>query len=83
MSIESLEAFGREVQINSGLHEKLMIAQARATAEVGTEAGYSFTVEEARTLIDKASAELSDEQLEAVAGGLVGLSFPIKADRPR
>ncbi len=82
MSTESLRAFGRQVQVNRELYEKLMKASAAAAAKVAADAGFRFTVEEARDLAEQASAELADEQLEAVAGGLVGLPFSVTT-RPK
>ncbi len=77
MSTESMRAFGRHVQVDGELYEKLMSARAAAAVQVAAEAGYTFSVEEARALVDQASAELADEQLEAVAGGLVGLPLSV------
>ena len=76
MSLESLREFGRRVQVDRGLYEKLMNARAAAAVEVAASAGFTFTVEEARALVDEVSAEMSDEQLEAVAGGLIGMPIP-------
>lgn len=77
MSTESLRAFGRKVQVDRALYEKLMMARAAAAVKVAADAGFTFTVEEARALIDEVATELNDEQLEAVAGGLIGMPFPI------
>ena len=71
MSIDALKAFGRKVQVDPQLYEKLMNARAAASVQVAAEAGFTFTVEEARAAIQEASDELTDEQLEAVAGGLI------------
>ena len=76
MSLESLREFGRRVQVDRELYEKLMNARATAAVEVAAKAGFTFTVEEARALVDEVSAEMSDEQLEAVAGGLLGMPIP-------
>ena len=81
MSIESLQAFRRRVQVDGELFEALMAARAEAAVKVAAEAGFSFTVEEARALVDEVAAELSDEQLEAVAGGMVGMPFPSRPGR--
>ena len=77
MSTESLRAFDRQVQVDRELYEKLMNARAAAAVKVAADAGFTFTVEEARALADQVSAELADEHLEAVAGGLVGMPFPV------
>ena len=76
MSLESLREFGRKVQVDRELYEKLMKARAAAAVKVAADAGFTFTVEEARALVDEVSAEMSDEQLEAVAGGLIGMPVP-------
>lgn len=78
MSIESLRAFGRKVQVDRELYEELANARAAATVKVAADAGFAFTVDEARALVDQVSTELADEQLEAVAGGLVGMPLPIR-----
>ena len=76
MSLESLREFGRKVQVDRELYEKLMKTRAAAAVKVAADAGFAFTVEEARALVDEVSAEMSDEQLEAVAGGLIGMPVP-------
>jgi predicted ribosomally synthesized peptide with nif11-like leader len=81
MSEESLRAFARKAQLDKGLNEKLMDACASAVVKVAADVGFTFTVEEARALIDEVSAGLSDEQLEAVAGGLIGMPFPFRTER--
>lgn len=61
--------------------ESMLMDAARCVAQVGTQHGYDFTLEEAKEtyleIIEKAAAmdvgesgELSDEALEAVAGGM-------------
>lgn len=81
MSIESLQAFRNKVQVDRELFEDLATARAEAAVKVAAEAGFSFTVEEARALVDEVTAELSDEQLEAIAGGLMGMPMPGRPDR--
>ena len=69
MSIESLKTFMAQVQQDADLRQKLAdIADddgipLEALAKIAAEKGYEFSVEDI-------SGELSDEQLEAVAGGL-------------
>ena len=80
MSLESLQAFRRKVQIDSQLHQSLRRARAAATVAAGASAGFEFTVDEVLSLVEEATAELSDEQLEAVAGGLLSMPFPLDED---
>ncbi len=77
MTVESLEAFTRMVQVDPGLFEKLTMARAAATVEVAAAAGFDFTLDEARAAIDRTSSEMNDERLEAVAAGLLQTPFPI------
>jgi len=82
MSEESLRAFRRKVQVDTQLHQKLKLARAEATVAVGAAAGFRFTAAEVLDSVAEASAELSDEQLEAVAGGLLRMPFAIDDGRP-
>ncbi len=77
MSLEALHNFRRRIQLDSELHESLKKARAEATVAVGASAGFSFTVEEVLESVDEATTELSDEQLEAVAGGLLDMPFAL------
>ena len=81
MTIESLEAFTRMVQVDPELFEKLTLARAAATVEVAAAAGFDFTLDEARAAIEETSSELNDERLEAVAAGLLRTHLPV-ARRP-
>jgi len=67
MSEEQLKAFLEAVRADAGLQEKL-IAAANADAVVGMakEAGFVITAEE----LELAQAEISEEELEGVAGGI-------------
>lgn len=79
MSKASVEQFYQEILKDPSLQERLQAVTTReATAalavELGKERGYNFTIEEAQASIDEWFAarpeqELSDAQLEAVAGG--------------
>jgi predicted ribosomally synthesized peptide with nif11-like leader len=73
MSLEALEAFRKKMRVDARLLEELRNANAAAMVRVASAAGFMFTVEEARAAIDDASAEVTDEQLEAIAGGLIGV----------
>ena len=80
MSSDDLQNFRRRVQVDSRLHEALKRARAEATVAVGASAGFTFTTGEVLSSVDEASTELSDEQLEAVAGGLLEMPFPLDGD---
>ena len=80
MSSDDLHAFRRRVQIDSKLHEELKRARAEVTAAIGASAGFTFSAEEVLDSVEDASTELSDEQLEAVAGGLLEMPFALDDD---
>ncbi|MFM9970687.1 MAG: Nif11-like leader peptide family RiPP precursor [Burkholderiales bacterium] len=70
MSIEALSNF--RAQVNADPKLQKMVLQALSGAgeglpSLGAKHGYSFTAEEARSLLN--DTELSDFELEAVAGG--------------
>ena len=67
MSEEQLKAFLEKVKADTSLQEKLKAAaDANAVAAIAKEAGFSISADDLTT---KAQSELSDEELEAVAGG--------------
>jgi predicted ribosomally synthesized peptide with nif11-like leader len=77
MSSESFKAFMTKVTADQGLREKLRAAggdagvSAQALADFAKGQGYSFTAEDV-------TGELSDTDLEGVAGGiLIGLNQPL------
>ena len=80
MSLDDLQSFRRRVQLDSQLHDALKKARAEATVVVGASGGFSFTADEVLSSVDEASTELSDEQLEAVAGGLLEMPFALDDD---
>ena len=66
MSEEQLKAFLEKVKADSSLQEKLKAAaDANAVTAIAKEAGFSISVDD----LTKAQSELSDEELEGVAGG--------------
>ena len=70
MSEEQLKAFQEAVQADAGLQEKLKAAAyADAVAEIAKAAGFVISAEE----LKKAHVEISDEELDGVAGGNVGV----------
>ena len=66
MSEEQLKAFWTAVTANEGLQEQLKAAaDADAVVAIAKSAGFAISAEE----LQRAQAELSDEELEGVAGG--------------
>ena len=66
MSEEQLKAFLEKVQGDTSLQEKLKAAgDANAVAAIAKEAGFSISADD----LTKVQSELSDEELEGVAGG--------------
>jgi len=74
MSEEQLKAFLEAVKADAGLQEKLKAAaDADAVVAIAKEVGFMIFADE---LLERAQAvgeELSDEELEGVTGGTVGL----------
>jgi predicted ribosomally synthesized peptide with nif11-like leader len=79
MSVESVNQLYQELMWELDLLQQFITAQARESfvnmaVEVGPQNGYSFTVDEVEQALGAQSAasearELSNQQLEAVAGG--------------
>ena len=68
MSEEQLKAFLEKVKADTSLQEKLKSASdADAVVVIAKEAGFSISADD----LKNAQSELSDEELEAVAGGVV------------
>ena len=66
MSEEQLKAFLEKVKGDTSLQEKLQAAaDANAVAAIAKEAGFSISADD----LTKAQSEVSDEELENVAGG--------------
>jgi predicted ribosomally synthesized peptide with nif11-like leader len=79
--MSNLEQFYTFVQTNQQLQEQLGAAKDRETfnelaVQLGQENGYTFSVKDVDAFINQksqdANAELSNEELEAVAGGKIG-----------
>ena len=73
MSEEQLKAFLEKVKADTSLQEQLKAAadaDADAVVSIAKEAGFSISVDD----LKKARSELSDEELEGVAGGAGGLA---------
>ena len=68
MSEEQLKAFLEKVKGDTSLQEKLKAAaDANAVIAIAKEAGFSISADD----LTKAQSELSDAELEGVAGGLI------------
>ncbi len=66
MSEEQLKAFLEKVKGDTSLQEKLKAAaDTNAVAAIAKEAGFSISADD----LTNAQSELSEEELEAVAGG--------------
>ena len=69
MSEEQLKAFLEKVKGDTSLQEKLKAAaDANTVSAIAKEAGFSISADD----INKAQSELSEEELEGVAGGIIG-----------
>ena len=72
MSEEQLKAFLEKVKADTSLQEKLKAASdADAVVSIAKEEGFSISIDD----LTKAQSELSDEELEGVAGGTVILTI--------
>ena len=68
MSEEQLKAFLEKVKADTSLQEKLKAAgDADAVVVIAKEAGFSISADD----LKNAQSELSDEELEGVAGGRI------------
>ena len=68
MSEEQLKAFLEKVQGDKSLQKQLQAASdADAVVSIAKEAGFSISADD----LKKAQSELSEEELEGVAGGTV------------
>ena len=73
MSEEQLQAFLEKVQGDTSLQEKLKAAaDANAVSAIAKEAGFSISADD----LTNAQSELSDQELEGVAGGTLILAVP-------
>ena len=70
MSEEQLKAFLEKVQGDTSLQGKLKAAaDANAVAAIAKEAGFMISADDLTKAEQKAQSELSEEELEGVAGG--------------
>ncbi|NJK66416.1 MAG: Nif11-like leader peptide family natural product precursor [Microcoleus sp. CSU_2_2] len=92
MSVKSVNQFYQEVMQEPALLEQFQSAPDRESlvnlaVEVGQQNGYSFTIDEVKQALAAQSAaneagELSDQQLEAVAGGCGGFRVKFRPQSP-
>ena len=69
MSEEQLKAFLEKVKADTSLQEKLKAAASpEAAMDIAKAAGFSITAEDIQSM-QSTTVELSDEELEGVAGG--------------
>ena len=72
MSEEQLNAFLEQVKTDTSLQEKLKAASdANTVAAIAKDAGFSISVDELKQL-----SEISEKELEEVAGGGTELGYP-------
>ena len=75
MSEEQLKAFLEKVKADNSLQEKLKAAaDADAVAAIAKEAGFSISAD----VLKSAQSEISEEELESVAGGFVPSLLPFQ-----
>ena len=84
MSTESAVAFYERVEKDAGLQEKLkeLGTKENVSQYVKNELGYDFTLAEMQKVIFERNPEMTDEELEAVVGGvsddmLIGISIGV------
>ena len=71
MSEEQLKGFLEAVNADAGLQEQLKAAaDTDAVVEIAKAAGFVIYAEELEALVLQAQAEMSEEELQGVAGGL-------------
>ena len=79
MPEEQLKAFWEAIQADTALEQKLQgVTDPDAIAAIANEAGFSISAEE----IKKAQSEISEDQLEGVAGGFCVPCVPYDNDIP-
>ena len=72
MSEEQLKAFLQKVKDDTSLQEKLKAAaDVISVAAIAKEAGFMISADDLTKAEEKAQSELSEEELEGVAGGII------------
>ena len=85
MSEEQLKGFLEAVNADAGLQEQLKAAaDTDAVVEIAKATGFVISAEELEALALQAQAEMSDEELQGVAGGgegaaVVGVALGVPA----
>ena len=81
MSQSELERFISDVKRSEKLQEELKAAGADvgAIVKVAVDKGYDFSADELKAYVETKKGELSEEQLEKVAGGLVAGAIEVFA----
>ena len=73
MSLIDVERFAQDLQADPALLAQVRACDLQAIVELGAKRGYSFSADEARTLVQRVAAlagkELADNQLDNVTGG--------------
>ena len=78
MSEEQFKAFLEKVKADTSLQERLNgAADADAVVEIAKAAGFAITAEDIQSM-QSATAELSDEELEGAAGGILMITSPLE-----
>ena len=84
MSVKQVKAFFAKVKEDSTLAQKLKDAQAAYTGDtsdkelivsvviipVAAAAGFNFTIDDFKAFVDNIEGEASDDELDAIAGGI-------------
>ena len=70
---EQLKAFLEKVNGDTNLLGKLKAADDDAVVSIAKEAGFSISADD----LKNAQSEISDEELEGVAGGTIGCLFAL------
>ena len=79
MSEEQLKGFLEAVNADAGLQEQLKAAaDTDAVVEIAKATGFVISAEELEALALQAQAEMSEEELQGVAGGASGISEVIR-----
>ena len=79
MSEEQLKAFLEKAKADTSLQEKLKVAadaDVDAALAIAKEAGFSISADD----LTKAQSEISEDQLEGVAGGFINYPLGISAE---
>ena len=75
MAKENVKKFFEKVAKDENLKKALAAAQTDALVAVAKKAGFDFTVEELLASAKTAVGELSDSELDAVAGGWIPIYY--------